>query len=99
MRKTIVLLALTFAACTTTTPAPTAADNCNLPYATINATLWMQTSAEYQAITREVYGVADRTLDAAIADPTWTAEPQQTSLNPSMPPAIILDLDATVLDT
>lgn len=79
--------------------AAAAADNCNLPYASIGATLWMQTSAEYSAITREVYETADRTLDAAIADPTWTAAAEQKSTDASMKPAIILDLDETVLDT
>src|SRR2546428_139392 len=34
----------------------------------LNATLWMQTSAEYQAVTREVYGTALRTLDDTVAD-------------------------------
>lgn len=96
---------LLLAACATTPapPAPAAATAPALPPcrpadATINATLWEQTAAEYVAITREVYGTALRNLDAAIADPTWSA-----LASPAPPagakPAIILDVDETVLDT
>jgi len=110
-KKLSLAAALLFAACTTTvtpvTPTPASApaataaaeQPCRLPDATINATLWMQTSAEYQAIAREVYGTATRTLDEAIADKTWTAAAEQTTVDPSLPPAIILDLDETVIDT
>src|SRR5689334_977416 len=96
MKKLTLALALTLAACATT-PPPT--EQCRPSDATINANLWMQSSAEYQAITREVYGTATRTLDDAIADKTWTAATEQTSVDPSLPPAIILDLDETTIDT
>ena len=100
MRKLIFALALPLVACAVTTPAPPQQqEQCRLADATINATLWMQTSAEYKAITREVYGIAARTLDEAIANKTWTAATEQSALDPSMPPAVILDLDETVLDT
>lgn len=95
MRKLLLALAFplyVFAA--TPEPAP-----CRLSDATINATLWMQTSAEYKAITREIYAAATRTLDEAIADKTWSAATEQTKLEATMPPAVILDLDETVLDT
>jgi 5'-nucleotidase (lipoprotein e(P4) family) len=106
MRKPLLPLLLLLAACTSTAPATspmpataTTADNCHESYTTINATLWMQTSAEYAAITREVYETAGRTLDAALADPAWTAAVEQTHVDASMPPAIILDIDETILDT
>jgi len=92
MRKILFALSLALTACAT---AP-ATQPCRLSDATINATLWMQTSAEYQAITREVYGTATRNLDAAINDQSWTAL-ESSCL--SCPPAVILDLDETVLDT
>jgi acid phosphatase len=94
MRKTLLALSLALTACAT---AP-ATQPCRLSDATINATLWMQTSAEYQAITREVYGTATRNLDAAINDQSWTAVEDRHSCS-SCPPAVILDLDETVLDT
>jgi acid phosphatase len=97
MRKLTLALALSFTACATA-PSP-AVQPCRLSDATINATLWMQTAAEYEAITREVYGTAARTLDDALADKSWTAATEQTSVDASLPPAVILDLDETVLDT
>ena len=97
MRKITFAFAFTLAACASG-PA-TQQEQCRPSDTTINATLWMQTSAEYKAITREVYGTADRTLDEAIGDKSWTAATEQTTVDASMPPAVILDLDETVLDT
>jgi 5'-nucleotidase (lipoprotein e(P4) family) len=95
---------LLLAACATTPAVPTntiatsTTPPCRPSDATINATLWEQTAAEYVAITREVYGTAQRNLDAAIADPSWSA-----LASPAPPagakPAVILDVDETVLDT
>ena len=43
----------------------------------LHAVLWMQTSAEYQAITRGLYHLAAAQLDRALEDPRWTAVPEQ----------------------
>lgn len=64
----------------------------------LNATLWMQTSAEYQALSLQSFDNAGRLLDAALADPTWTAAVEQTGDFSKLPPAVILDIDETVLD-
>jgi len=93
MKKTILILALLSAACATQQPP------CSMARPSLNATLWMQTSAEYQAVTREVYMTALRTLDDAVADKSWSAAIEQKSVDSSLPPAIILDLDETILDT
>ena len=61
-------------------------------------TLWMQTSVEYRAVTRVVYRSALRRLDAALADKTWSAALEQTEDFAAKPPAVILDIDETVLD-
>lgn len=67
----------------------------------VNATLWMQRAAEYRIATRQVYRLATERLAGPIAAPgsaaveQWSAPP--TSLA-SMPTAIIVDLDETVLD-
>jgi len=79
--------------------APPSALPCRPADSTINAVLWMQTSAEYQALVRQAYAAAARTLDAALADPTWTAAIEQPGPAASLPPAIVLDLDETMLDT
>lgn len=62
------------------------------------ATLWMQTSAEYRADSEAAYRWARITLDRALAEPGWTAALEQTSVAPGSPPAVIMDLDETVLD-
>ncbi|MDH3900055.1 MAG: 5'-nucleotidase, lipoprotein e(P4) family [Gammaproteobacteria bacterium] len=64
----------------------------------LNATLWAQSSAEYWAATRQVYRVARDNLDQALADPQWRAALEQTGDYAGLPPAIVLDLDETILD-
>lgn len=64
------------------------------------ASLWVQRAAEYQAITQQVYRSAARMLPEKIADPLWTAELEQRGAGDysTLPPAVILDIDETVLD-
>jgi acid phosphatase len=64
----------------------------------LNATLWQQTSAEYAGITNQVYRFARNSLDQALADTTWTAALEQTGDYTHLPPAVMLDIDETVLD-
>ena len=65
----------------------------------LNATLWGQTSIEFQANSLAVYALAKMMLDKALADKTWTAAPVvQTGDFAGKPPAVILDVDETVLD-
>jgi 5'-nucleotidase (lipoprotein e(P4) family) len=65
---------------------------------TIDALLWMQTSAEYEALTTSIYSAASDRLVTALADPDWTAAREQQPDYQSLPPAVILDVDETVLD-
>jgi 5'-nucleotidase (lipoprotein e(P4) family) len=95
MRRAIPLLLFALAACVTTTdskPAPVAAiaapPPCDPGLSLLNATLWVQTSAEYRAAALQTFSAAQRGLDAALA---------KADDDPH-PPAIILDLDETVLD-
>jgi 5'-nucleotidase (lipoprotein e(P4) family) len=64
----------------------------------LHAVLWMQTAAEYRALTTAIYARAAVVLDAALQDPSWTAALEQTGAFQSLPPAVVLDLDETVLD-
>jgi len=83
------------AAATTAAPAATAVpQNDNL-----NAVLWDQTSVEFKANTMGAYALAKFRLDQALADKTWTASEEQTGDFETLPPAIILDVDDTVLNT
>ena len=63
----------------------------------LNATLWVQTSVEYRASARQAYELAKLRLDQALADPTWTAALEQKAVDPKARPAVILDVDETVL--
>lgn len=65
----------------------------------LNAVLWMQRSVEYRANSEGAFALARIRLDQALADKTWTGAPEeQTGAYQALPPAIILDLDETVLD-
>ena len=68
------------------------------PDINLNGTVWMQTSAEYAALTTQAYRAAGLAVTAALADPNWTAAYEQTNDFRGLPPAVILDLDETVLD-
>jgi acid phosphatase len=70
---------------------------------TLNAVLWMQQSAEYEASALQVYRIASLHLDEALLDPTWDAlvnEAEATGPATADRPgvAVILDVDETVLD-
>ncbi len=67
----------------------------------LNAVLWMQVAAEYEASIRSVFGAAADVLDRALADPDWDALPRNERGGQHvghLPPAIILDADETVID-
>ncbi|MFN0106750.1 MAG: 5'-nucleotidase, lipoprotein e(P4) family [Bryobacteraceae bacterium] len=68
------------------------------PDQNLNATLWVQTSAEYAAVATQTYRAAGVALSVALADPHWTAAYEQTNDIRALPAAVILDLDETVLD-
>lgn len=65
---------------------------------TLQATLWMQTAAEYRALSEGTFREATESLADALADSTWTAAVEQTGNYASLPPAVIVDIDETVLD-
>ena len=66
----------------------------------LNATVWMQTAAEYEASVRGVYASALALLDDALADRGWSALPESERSDgfESRPPAIIVDADETMID-
>ena len=68
---------------------------------TLNAVLWMQTSAEYRANALQAYLSATAQLPSLLAKSGSAALEQATTdakILARLPPAIILDLDETVLD-
>jgi 5'-nucleotidase (lipoprotein e(P4) family) len=64
----------------------------------LNATLWVQTAAEYRASAIGTYAAARRALDDALANPARAEAVEGANADPTQPPAVILDLDETVLD-
>lgn len=68
------------------------------PHHNLNAVIWMQTAVEYEASALQAYRLAQLQLDAALADPAWTAAIEQKGDASKLPPAVVLDIDETVLD-
>ena len=71
----------------------------------LDAVLWIQTSAEFDAIARQTFRLAELNLGDALVDPSWTASTEQQKMfakRPQelgkLPPAVILDIDETILD-
>jgi 5'-nucleotidase (lipoprotein e(P4) family) len=94
-KKTLAGLVLAAALAATSAQAQTAPP----PNDMLLATLWMQRSVEYKANALSVYALAKIRLDEALADKNWTAAPiEQKGAYQALPPAVILDLDETVLD-
>src|SRR5262249_44748472 len=59
-----------------------------------------QRSVEYRATTTGIFALAQLRLDQALADPNWSAiiPKEQSTPYQSLPPAVIVDVDETVLD-
>ncbi|HEV7763448.1 MAG TPA: HAD family acid phosphatase [Thermoanaerobaculia bacterium] len=107
MKRVLPLVfALASLACATTpAPAPVAAPiavaapaDCDPGLTLLNASLWVQTAAEYRASALQTFRGAQRGLDATLDNPFATGALEETSNDPSQPPAVILDLDETILD-
>ncbi len=64
----------------------------------LQAALWMQTSAEYRILCKIMFNQAKQALDAALGNKDWTACLEQTNNYSQLPPAVIVDIDETVLD-
>ncbi len=68
----------------------------------LNAVLWVQRSAEYQANAISLFRAAADHLDAALAQANWDAlvpaEREQAAPAAGLEPAVIMDIDETVLD-
>jgi 5'-nucleotidase (lipoprotein e(P4) family) len=74
-------------------PAAPADDN-------LNAVAWSQTALEHDLIYLETYRSAQSQLLAALKDKNWDALPSDDRIAPykGLKPAVILDIDETVLD-
>ena len=92
-------LALGAAACMTLSSGVGWAQGGPAPNDMLLATLWAQRSVEFKGNALTVFALARIRLDEALADRNWTAAPvEQKGDYQNLPPAIILDVDETVLD-
>ena len=66
----------------------------------LNAVAWMQTSVEFRLVSGQTFRSALTQLDKAIKTPAWDALPAAEREVPAtgLPPAIIVDIDETMLD-
>ncbi|WP_115563198.1 5'-nucleotidase, lipoprotein e(P4) family [Xanthomonas arboricola] len=66
----------------------------------LNAVLWMQRSEEYRAVAEQTYRAAADKLDVALKQPKWDALVPEERGNAAtgLKPAVVLDVDETVLD-
>ncbi len=62
------------------------------------ATLWVRNSAEFRAASEIIYRSAVSALERGLADASWSAEPAQAGDLSALPPAVVMDIDETVLD-
>src|SRR4051812_2422938 len=80
-------------------PIGVRAEDAPAPHDLLNAVLWMQRSVEYKANSLAAFALARIRLDEALADKNWTAAPaEQTGAYQDFPPAVVLDLDETLID-
>lgn len=90
------------------TPAPSAPAEAATPAAptgpaandNLNAVVWMQTSVEFRLLAGQAFRGALMQLDRALKSPGWDALPKEDRANiaAGLPPAVIVDVDETVLD-
>ena len=80
--------------------APTPARGRPAPHENLHSTLYVQTAAEYAALTRQVFRSAQQQMQRALRDSAWTAFPPQEEDEAyrKRPPAVVVDVDETVLD-
>ena len=64
----------------------------------LDAVLWTQTSIEHEMLYQQIYAAATRQLQPALADPQWDALAQAPRKLDGLPPALIVDIDETLLD-
>ena len=101
MRSRLLLAALILTSCSCAArqaPPATAPGTTTPAHENLNAVLWVQTALEYEASAMQAYRLAQVRLDEALADRSWTAAVEQQADPSALAPAVIVDIDETVLD-
>jgi 5'-nucleotidase (lipoprotein e(P4) family) len=98
-RKSLVLGAVMFGLLAVAAQAQVPDPQTPVAHDWLEANLWTQRSVEFKANALTVFALAQLRLDQALADKGRTAAPaEQKSDFDKLPPAIVLDIDETVLD-
>jgi acid phosphatase len=95
MRSRYLLLPLLLFAAAIVHSQPVAAPT---PHEKLHAVLWTQTAPEFRGATLQAYRMARQSLEQALHDRDWTAAVEQTGRYQNLPPAVIVDIDETILD-
>ncbi|MFN7965655.1 MAG: HAD family acid phosphatase [Acidobacteriota bacterium] len=103
-----VIVAAALPRCSARSTTPSESETLDTSQPTLSATVWAATAAERNALSYQAFALARQQLDRALADPTWHADLESETLDHAgrdqtsvvaLPPAIIIDVDDTVLDT
>ena len=98
-RLLFAALILASSSCAARQASPSIAPGTSTPaHENLNAVLWVQTALEYEASAIQAYKLAQVRLDAALADRSWTAALEQQGDPSALKPAVIVDIDETMLD-
>ena len=95
----VTLLIITAGACSTAPPsANVKPGHPRDTHERLHGVLWMQTSAEYQTLTQIAFSQATTAFELALSDTNGKGALEQTNSSSSLPPAIVVDIDETILD-
>lgn len=94
MPSVLIISFLLITACTQTEPAYSHSAE------KLNSILWVQTSAEYHMAATQSYALARIMLDRGLEAPyfSWSAAVEQLGNYSRLPPALIVDVDETILN-
>jgi len=96
----VMLLATLLLACAGTPSRvnPNADPSQQRVHENLNAVLWFQRAAEYEASLLATYANASRALAVARRSPHFSAALEQPNPPPGLRPAVVVDIDETILD-
>ena len=69
-----------------------------ITHESLNGVVWTQTSLEHKFMTIQAFDLAKENIEKALKDKNWTAALEQKAGYQKLKPAIIVDVDETVLD-
>lgn len=98
-RIVLITLLVSAEACSTLLPPSNVKpDHGRDTHERLHGVLWMQTSAEYQTLTQLAFSQATGAFEDALHDRNGKAALEQTNDSSLLPPAIVVDIDETILD-